>query len=90
MKGESGATILENINLSIHEGEFVAILGPSGSGKSTMLRIIAGLVHSFCRQSNVLRQGNSRCESWRGDGFPVVCLISLADGVRKCHVRAGR
>lgn len=34
---------VENINFSLHEGEFVAILGPSGCGKSTLLRIIAGL-----------------------------------------------
>ena len=35
--------ILHGINLSIGEGEFVALVGPSGCGKSTMLRMIAGL-----------------------------------------------
>ncbi len=34
---------LRGINLSIREGEFVALLGASGCGKSTLLRIIAGL-----------------------------------------------
>lgn len=34
---------LKNINLTIEEGELVALLGPSGSGKTTLLRIIAGL-----------------------------------------------
>ena len=34
---------LQEISLSIEEGEFVVFLGPSGCGKSTLLRIIAGL-----------------------------------------------
>jgi NitT/TauT family transport system ATP-binding protein len=34
---------LEDINFSMDEGEFVALLGPSGCGKSTLLRIITGL-----------------------------------------------
>ncbi|MCL6548536.1 MAG: ABC transporter ATP-binding protein, partial [Alicyclobacillus sp.] len=42
--GEQKVTVLQDIDLRIGEGEFVAILGPSGSGKSTLLRIIAGLV----------------------------------------------
>ena len=35
--------ILDNINLDIHQGETLAILGASGSGKSTILRLIIGL-----------------------------------------------
>jgi len=38
--------VLHDINISINEGEFVAILGQSGCGKSTLLRIIAGLEES--------------------------------------------
>jgi len=38
-----GHRVLKNLNLSVGEGEFVALVGPSGCGKSTLLRIIAGL-----------------------------------------------
>jgi sulfonate transport system ATP-binding protein len=36
-------TILDNVELDIAQGEFVALLGKSGSGKSTFLRALAGL-----------------------------------------------
>ena len=34
---------IENINLSVNDGEFVCLVGPSGCGKSTLLNILAGL-----------------------------------------------
>jgi putative ABC transport system ATP-binding protein len=36
-------TALEQINLTIAEGEFLCLMGPSGSGKTTLLNIIAGI-----------------------------------------------
>lgn len=35
--------VVSDLNLSIHDGEFVVLVGPSGCGKSTTLRMIAGL-----------------------------------------------
>jgi len=36
--------VLENINLQVYEGEFVAITGYSGSGKTTLISLLAGLI----------------------------------------------
>lgn len=36
--------VLDNLNISVAEGEFCAVVGPSGCGKSTLTRLIAGLM----------------------------------------------
>ncbi|MBQ7831704.1 MAG: ABC transporter ATP-binding protein [Clostridia bacterium] len=42
---KQGETVaLENVNFSVAEGEFVAIIGPSGCGKTTLLSLAAGLL----------------------------------------------
>lgn len=41
--GATAITALDHVNITIKEGEFVAIMGPSGCGKSTLLHLLGGL-----------------------------------------------
>jgi putative ABC transport system ATP-binding protein len=42
-RGTQILSVLQDINIEILEGEFLALMGPSGSGKSTLLNLIAGI-----------------------------------------------
>ena len=42
-RGSETIHVLNNLDLDVHRGEFLALMGPSGSGKSTLLNLIGGL-----------------------------------------------
>ena len=42
--GHGGVTAVENLTMSVREGEFAAVVGPSGCGKSTLMKLTTGLV----------------------------------------------
>jgi NitT/TauT family transport system ATP-binding protein len=42
--GEHAVTAVENLTLTLHKGEFIAVVGPSGCGKSSMMKLISGLM----------------------------------------------
>jgi sulfate/thiosulfate transport system ATP-binding protein len=53
-------TALDEITLTVADGEFLALLGPSGSGKTTLLRVLAGL--EFVDSGTILVDGRSMDE----------------------------
>ncbi|HID53007.1 MAG TPA: ABC transporter ATP-binding protein, partial [Anaerolineae bacterium] len=52
-----GVTAVTNLNLTVQDGELMALLGPSGCGKTTTLRMVAGLLSPT--EGDVLFDGRS-------------------------------
>ncbi len=69
--------VLENINIQIAQGEFVAIVGKSGSGKSTLLNMLTGIDHPSegrvrINHTDVHGLGESELATWRGKNIGIV------------------
>jgi len=45
--GYQETPVIEGVNLSIHEGDFIGMIGPNGGGKSTIIRLIMGLIQPW-------------------------------------------
>jgi ABC-type lipoprotein export system ATPase subunit len=70
-------TALRGIDLNLHEGEFVAVIGKSGSGKSTLLNMLTGIDHPTSGQVlvdgvDIYAMSESKRSLWRGRNLGIV------------------
>lgn len=70
IKGKETVEVLTGINLTVDEGDFLALMGPSGSGKTTLLNLIGGLDHPTAGTvsvsgSNLNELSSSALAKWR-------------------------
>ena len=71
-RGDQIVPVLEDITLTMEEGDFVALMGPSGSGKSTLLNLIAGIDTPDAGLlrvggTEITRLGETELARWRAD-----------------------
>ncbi|WP_027339245.1 metal ABC transporter ATP-binding protein [Halonatronum saccharophilum] len=61
--------ILDNIDLKINEGDFVAFVGPNGSGKSTLLKLLVGSLKSRAGEVKILGKPIKGFKDWKRIGY---------------------
>src|SRR5687768_1951400 len=66
---EDGATVLDDLNLAIAQGEFVALVGPNGAGKSTLLKIMLGLLKPQRGNVYLFGQDQRHFKEWWRIGY---------------------
>ena len=66
--GYGDAIVIDNMSLTVQQGEFVVVIGPNGHGKTTLLRAISGLLS--------LKKGTITYRGERIDGKPTESIVS--------------
>ncbi len=54
--GYNGETVLEDVNLTVYERDFVGLIGPNGGGKTTLLKVLLGLLPPLRGEVRVMGQ----------------------------------
>ncbi len=80
---------IQCLDLSIHRGEFLAVIGPSGCGKTTLLNLLSG--YDRPTTGSVVRQGKVRMIYQQGGLFPWLTVTqNIALGLRQLKDNARR
>src|SRR5258708_2622521 len=61
--------IIENINLNIHRGDYVGLIGPNGGGKTTLVKLMLGLLKPDKGEINMFGQPLSKFKDWNKIGY---------------------
>jgi putative ABC transport system ATP-binding protein len=77
VRDEFHVVALKDVNLEIHSGEFVTLMGPSGSGKSTLLHLIAAMDYPTSGEISVLGENlralsDGQIAHWRNENIGFV------------------
>ena len=78
MQGKIPVPVLKNINFSMEEGEYVAIMGPSGSGKTTLMNIVGCLDQATSGRLILDGQDISKCSDNQMSDIRLVCFSELS------------
>lgn len=61
--------VLEEVDLTLHQGEFLGLIGPNGSGKSTLIKCILGLQKPYSGEIYLFGKPVSRFHEWAQVGY---------------------
>src|SRR5512143_2718888 len=65
----NGAPVLVDVDLSIEEGDFLAVIGPNGSGKTTLVKIILGLLKPSVGVVEIFGRPPAEFDGWEKIGY---------------------
>lgn len=67
--GYTDELVLENIDLAIHQGDYLGVVGPNGGGKTTMLKIMLGLLKPASGEVLLFNQPIGEFKDWWRIGY---------------------
>lgn len=86
----NGTPVLENVNLSVDSGEFLAVIGPNGGGKTTLLKLVLGVLKPETGSVSIFGKAPREAAGRIGyvpqqltikQGFPITVLDTVLMGL---------